>query len=176
MSPRAGACEGVKAQAQYNRRDNDRDRYEREREWRRERDRMERERQQNVYDRDGDGVDDRYEQNGGYYGRGGYGYNIAQIAADQGYRDGLNTGASDGQRGQNYDPQRSHYYRNANSGYSSSYGNRSVCQQYYRDGFVQGYREGYRQYGNGRYGSGCYGRNYPTSRADSILGSIFGRP
>jgi hypothetical protein len=141
----------------------------------------------NVYDRNRNGVDDRYENggvygrnrngvyergggyygnNGGYYGRGGY--NVAQAAANQGYRDGLNTGASDGQRGQSYNPQRSHFYRNATTGYDSSYGNRSTYQQYYRDGFLRGYQEGFRQYGNGR--------NYPTNRAGGILGSIFGRP
>ncbi|HVG31038.1 MAG TPA: hypothetical protein VM864_15110 [Pyrinomonadaceae bacterium] len=129
-----------------------------------------------VYDRDRNGVDDRYERNGGYYGNnGGYGnggYNVAQIAANEGYRDGLNTGASDGQRGQSYNPQRSHYYRNATDGYNSSYGSRSTYQQYYRDGFVRGYQEGYRQYGNGRNG-----RNYPNNGGlGGILGNIFGRP
>jgi hypothetical protein len=134
-----------------------------------------------VYDRNRNGVDDRYERNGGYgnsggyYGRGGYGnngYNIAQVAADQGYRDGLNTGASDGQRGQSYNPQRSHYYREATDGYNSSYGNRATYQQYYRDGFVRGYQEGFRQYGNGRNG-----RNYPNNGGlGGILGNIFGRP
>jgi hypothetical protein len=190
------------AQAQYRQdRDNDRDRRESNRDWRRDRRDRDRDRDRdrsdvydrnhngiddryeqrgNVYDRNGNGVDDRYERgnvygnNGGYGNRGGYGnygYDIAQVATDQGYQDGLNTGASDGQRGQNYDPQRSHYYKSANDGYNSAYGNRSTYQQYYRNGFLQGYQQGYRQYGNGRYG-----RNYPTSRAGSILGNIFGRP
>jgi hypothetical protein len=175
---------GGTVQAQYRR---DRDRREDNRDWRRDRrdrDRYVYDRNRNgvddryerstVYDRNGNGVDDRYERNDGYYGRGGYGnrgYNVAQYAVEQGYRDGLNTGASDGQRGQSYNPQRSHYYKEATDGYNSSYGDRTTYKQYYRDGFVRGYQEGYRQYGNGRYD-----RNYPTSRGGSILDSIFGRP
>src|SRR6185312_3679089 len=52
------------------------------------------------------------------YGRGNYG---SQIARDRGYQDGLQTGASDGQRRQSYNPQRSHYYKNASYGYDRSY-------------------------------------------------------
>jgi hypothetical protein len=74
----------------------------------------------------------------------------------QGYQAGLNTGASDAQRGQSFDPQRSRYFRNASS-------------QAFRDGFVRGYSEGYRQYGNS---NGRYGRN----NRGSILDTIFGRP
>ncbi|MGI9168067.1 MAG: hypothetical protein ACR2G5_17090 [Pyrinomonadaceae bacterium] len=46
---------------------------------------------------------------------------------------GLNTGASDGQRGQSYNPQRSRKYKNAST-------------QAFREGFVHGYDQGYRQY------------------------------
>src|SRR5262252_7312655 len=49
--------------------------------------------------------DDRYGRNGGYG-------NMYQVAMSQGYQDGLNTGSNDAQRGQNYNPQRSHFYRN----------------------------------------------------------------
>src|SRR4029453_135827 len=46
-------------------------------------------------------------QNGGYN-------NGNQGARNQGYQIGIQTGASDAQRGQSYNPQRSSYYRNAN--------------------------------------------------------------
>ena len=77
------------------------------------------------------------------------GYNNQQI--QQGYQDGVNIGASDAQRRQSYDPQRSRFYRNASS-------------QAFRDGFVRGYDQGYRQYagnnGNGSYrNDGYYGNN-----------------
>ncbi|MEP6741941.1 MAG: hypothetical protein ABJB61_05535 [bacterium] len=68
------------------------------------------------------------------------GYNNQQL--QQGYQYGVNTGASDAQRRQSYSPQRSRYYRDAST-------------QAFREGFVRGYDEGYRQYsannGNGGY-------------------------
>lgn len=187
---------GVKAQAQnpdwrdgQYRRDRDRD-YDRDRDRERERRRRERERERER-ERRADQNNGYYGngRNGGYYGQGGYGQygtyggygrnrgygNVYQIAADRGYQDGISTGQQDAYRGQSYDPQRSHYYRNADDGYSSSYGNKNAYRQAYRNGFVQGYHDGYRNnggYGRGGYGRGGYGRN----RAGSILGGIFGRP
>ena len=66
------------------------------------------------------------------------GYNNQAI--QQGYQYGLSTGASDAQRRQSYSPQRSHYYRDSSN-------------QAFRDGFVRGYDQGYRQYSanNGGY-------------------------
>jgi len=109
------------------------------------------------YRRDRD-RDDRYGRNNGY------GYNTYQIAQQQGYSDGLSTGSADAQRGQSFDPQRSHYYRNANDGYNSRYGNRGQYQQAFRQGFLQGYREGYQRYGYGRgrnNGRRTYGGWFP---------------
>jgi hypothetical protein len=174
---------GSTAHAQY-RRDRNRngvnDRYERNRDWRRDRNRNsnvydrnrngvdDRYERGSVYDRNRNGVDDRYERNGGYYGTygnngryGGYGNNggYNQAAMNQGYQAGLNTGASDAQRGQSYNPQRSHFYKNASS-------------QAFREGFMQGYDQGYRQYAG--YNNGRYGRN--NTSLGNILGGIFGRP
>jgi hypothetical protein len=132
------------------RRDQNRDR-ERDRDYRRDRRRD---------DRRNDRRDDRYGRgnNGRYGDYGNYGYGN-QIARDRGYQDGLQTGANDANQGKSYDPQRSHYYKNATYGYDRSYGNRDQYKQVYRDSFVQGYNEGYRRYGgnrrnNGRYGNG----------------------
>jgi hypothetical protein len=104
--------------------------------------------------------DDRYGRDGRYGRSGGYGYNIYQIAQSRGYQDGLNTGANDGQRGQNYNPQRSHYYQNATYGYNSSYGNKNGYKEAYRDGFLRGYQEGYRRYGGYNRGRNN-GRRFP---------------
>ena len=96
--------------------------------------------------------DDRYGRNGGYG-------NISQIAINQGYQDGVNTGSRDAERRQSYDPQRSHFYRNGhgdNGGYGridDSY----QFQQAYRSGLLRGYQEGYRRYGG--YNRGNNGRN-----------------
>jgi Ni/Co efflux regulator RcnB len=135
-------------QAQYDRddqyrrdrdRDGDRDR-NRDRDWRRQRNR----------DRDRNRRDDRYGRNGGYgnggYGNGGYG-NIIRLAQNQGYQDGLYTGQNDANRGQSYNPQRSHFYRNGNSGNNSYYGNNGQYIQAYRQGFLRGYNEGFRRFG-----------------------------
>src|SRR5215471_12368323 len=81
--------------------------------------------------------DDRYGRNGGYN-------NMYQVAAQQGYQDGLYTGQNDASRRQNYNPQRSHFYRNGHGdngifGNNGRYGNNSYqYQQAYRQGFMQG--------------------------------------
>ncbi|HEV8135100.1 MAG TPA: hypothetical protein VGP85_10505 [Pyrinomonadaceae bacterium] len=132
------------AQAQYP--DYRRDQYP---DYRRDRDR--------DYRRD---RDDRYRRNDRYDDR--YGYNNSyQIAQQQGYREGLSTGAADAQRGQSYDPQRSHFWKNGSDGYDSRYGNKGQYKQVFRNAFVQGYNEGYQRYGgynrrgnNGRWGNG----------------------
>lgn len=69
-----------------------------------------------------------------------YGYNNQQV--QQGFQYGVNTGATDAQRRQSYSPQRSRYYRDAPT-------------QAFREGFVRGYDQGYRQYA-GAYGNGGY--------------------
>ena len=114
---------------------------------------------QDPYYRQQNRRDDRYGRNGGYN-------NMYQIAAQQGYQDGLYTGQNDAARRQNYNPQRSHFYRNGhgdngNYGNYGRYGNNSYqFQQAYRQGFMQGYNEGYQRYGgyNNRRNNGRYNR------------------
>jgi len=79
---------------------------------------------------------------------------VLQQARQQGYSYGMNVGAADAQRGQSYNPQRSRYYRNADQGYNSYYGNRSQYRLVFRNAFLQGYRDGYQRfaYNNRRYG------------------------
>ncbi len=72
--------------------------------------------------------------------------NAVQVARQQGYSYGMNVGAADAQRGQSFNPQRSRYYRSGSAGYSSSYGNRGVYRQIFRDAFIQGYRDGFQRY------------------------------
>jgi hypothetical protein len=122
--------------------------------------------------------DDRYEDNNGRYDRnrgygndGGYnngvynndGYNNGnQTALNQGYQAGLQTGASDAQRGQSYNPQRSHYFKDASS-------------QAFRNGFVRGYDAGFRQYGGSNRNDGYRTGNNGTG-IGQVLGTILGRP
>jgi hypothetical protein len=97
--------------------------------------------------------------NNGRYGTGGYGNNggYNQVEVNRGYQQGVETGASDGQRGQSYNPQRSHHFKNASS-------------QAFRQGFVQGYDQGYRQYSGGNQ------RNRNNTGWGNVLGGVFGRP
>jgi hypothetical protein len=97
-------------------------------------------------------------RNDGYYRRNdGYGgYNNQQLNA--GYQQGLHTGASDGQENKSYSPERSKHYKNAST-------------QAFREGFVRGYDQGYRQYaGNGNY------RRSNSNSAASIFQQILGIP
>jgi len=141
----------------------DQDRRDRDRNYRRDRDN---DRNQD-YSRN---RDDRYGRNGGYGNNGGYGGygnnggygNSSQVAMNQGYQDGLYTGSSDAQRGQNYNPQRSHFYRNGHGNSGGYYGNGYQNPQAYRSGFVRGYDEGFRRNGGyNRRNNGNYGRRSP---------------
>jgi hypothetical protein len=93
------------------------------------------------------------------YRRDGRSGNISQVAINQGYQDGLNTGSRDAERRQNFDPQRSHFYRNGHgdNGGLGRIDNSYQFQQAYRTGFLRGYQEGYRRYGG--YNRGNNGRS-----------------
>jgi hypothetical protein len=69
---------------------------------------------------------------GGYGGYGG-GYNNGEV--QRGYYDGLNRGQEDARDRRSPNPNNSSHFRSGNAAY--------------REGFVRGYREGYRQFGGG---------------------------
>jgi hypothetical protein len=69
----------------------------------------------------------------GYYSRYVFGDSVS--ANSQGYYDGLKTGEGDSRHHRSYDPERSHYFRNA------GFGNFAYA---YRAGFDRGYSVGYR--------------------------------
>jgi hypothetical protein len=73
-------------------------------------------------------------------------YSYGLSAYEQGYEDGLQTGANDAWRGQSYDPERSHFYRHGAGGFLSIFGSRASYASAYRDGFLRGYEEGYQNY------------------------------
>lgn len=172
-----GVATSLTAQAQWG----GNDQYRRDRDWRRHRDRdRDRDRDDDYDARERARRDDYYRRNGGYGNNGGYGgyggyNNIYRAAQQQGYQDGLYTGSNDAQRGQSYDPHRSHYYKEGTSGYNSSYGSKGQYKQAYRDGFLQGYQQGYQRYGG--YGNNRNNRGYGRSRIGDVLGNIIlGRP
>ena len=56
------------------------------------------------------------------------------------------TGAKDAWRGQGYDPERSHFYKNGAGGFLSIFGGPAWYKAAYRDGFLRGYEEGFQNY------------------------------
>jgi hypothetical protein len=81
----------------------------------------------------------------GYYGYPyGYGYYSQYVFGDstaadaQGYEDGLKTGSNDAHRGQSFDPERSHYFKDA------GFGNYA---EDYRQGFLRGYGDAFHRLG-----------------------------
>jgi hypothetical protein len=66
-----------------------------------------------------------------------------QAECDRGYEDGLKTGAKDALRGQSNDPQRSGNYKSGGGGFFS-WGRSDAAKRAYRDCFLRGYEEGYR--------------------------------
>jgi hypothetical protein len=128
------------ANAQYQdpywRQQQQREQIRRQREWERE------QRRRNRDDRRYD--DRRYDQ----YGQYGYGVsaNFRQTALNAGYNEGIKEGRKDRNRGQRYDFRDIRAYRNADTDYNSRYGNKALYQQFYRQGFQNGYADGLRGY------------------------------
>jgi hypothetical protein len=69
----------------------------------------------------------------GYYNQ--YVFGSSESAYDRGYNEGLKTGENDARRHQSYNPERSHYFRDA------GFGNFAGA---YREGFERGYANGFR--------------------------------
>jgi hypothetical protein len=118
-----GMAASSTAQAQY------RDRYPqtRDRDWRRDDDWRRR-------DRDWD----RNNQYGNFQ--------LRQTALNAGYNEGIKAGRKDRNRGERFEYRDEGAFRSANKDYSSRLGDRSLYQQYFRQGFANGYTDGYRYY------------------------------
>jgi hypothetical protein len=74
---------------------------------------------------------------GSYYSQ--YVFDNGEEAARDGYKDGFKTGKDDGKKNKSFDPERSHYFREA------GFGNFAEA---YRSAFSRGYNEGYRDGSN----------------------------
>jgi len=62
----------------------------------------------------------------------------------RGYDEGYAKGVADGRSRERYDPVRHKDYRDADQGYSGTYGSKDAYRSNYRAGFRQGYDDGYR--------------------------------
>lgn len=116
-----------------------RDQIRRQREWEREQRRRQRQAQRNGRYNDRDRNDDGY----GYYGGS---HQLRQTALNAGYNEGIKEGRKDRSNGERFEYRDEEDYRNANTDYSSRFGDRGLYQQYFRQAFVNGYTDGYRGY------------------------------
>ena|SRR5580704_1865385 len=146
---------------------------QRERE-RRDREREERERaryrdnQDRYRDRDGNSGSDNGGSYEDHYSRGAgisirieqriagefpnHAYSDAQrIAHENGHRTGLEKGLDDGRHSRSFNPERSSHYRDGDAGYHKEYGLKEDYRIAYRQAFVNGYTEGFREYNRHEY-------------------------
>jgi hypothetical protein len=94
----------------------------------------------------GRGWDDR--GRGSDRGRGGWddGYGTRRdLAFNHGFADGFNAGFVDGERRRRFEPTSEGRYKDGDHGYERFYGSRDIYRVNYRDAFLHGYDEGYRE-------------------------------
>jgi hypothetical protein len=112
-----------------------RDQQRRQRQWERDQRRRQRPSQRDWRNNNGDG-----------YPNYGGSYDLRQTALNAGYNEGIKEGRKDRERGDRFEFRDEEDFRNANTDYSSRFGNRSLYQQYFRLAFQNGYTDGYRGY------------------------------
>jgi hypothetical protein len=131
---------GVSAQDGYWR---NQDRREDRRERRQERREDRRERRQERRE-------ERRESRRGYgwgnYDNWGGSSQLRQTALNAGYNNGIQEGRRDRQRGERFNFTDESDYRNATEDYSSRLGSRALYQRFFRQGFENGYRDGWNGY------------------------------
>jgi hypothetical protein len=129
-----GIASSATAQAQWpNDRDWQREQIRRQRQMEREQMRREREAIQNQSD---------YRYDDWRYGNS----QLRQTALNAGYNEGIKEGRKDRQRGERFEYRDEADYQNATIDYSSHLGNRELYRMYFRQGFANGYNDGYRGY------------------------------
>jgi hypothetical protein len=67
----------------------------------------------------------------------------ADVAYDNGYRDGIRAGQRDLSNHANFDPADQPSYRDGDHGYRGSFGEKDTYKRQYREGFMRGYQDGY---------------------------------
>ena len=101
--------------------------------------------------RDDYGRNDQYDRNrrGRNWDRyGGYGgsFQLRQTALNAGYNNGIQEGRKDRRRGDRFEYRDEGDFQNATEDYSSRLGNKELYKRYFREGFANGYEDGYRGY------------------------------
>ena len=101
--------------------------------------------------RDDYGRNDQYDRNrrGRNWDRyGGYGgsFQLRQTALNAGYNNGIQEGRKDRRHGDRFDYRDEGDFQRATEDYSSRLGDRELYKRYFREGFANGYEDGYRGY------------------------------
>ena len=97
-------------------------------------------------DRDRDRNDNRRGRNWDRYGRYGGSSELRQTALNAGYNAGIKFGREDRRRNRHRGYSDFSEYRNATTDYSSKLGDRELYRRYYREGFENGYNDGWDGY------------------------------
>ena len=81
----------------------------------------------------------------GYPNWGGS-YDLRQTALNAGYNEGAKQGRKDRSRGRWNEPQSFGSYQSATADYNNRLGDRELYRRYYREGFQNGYADGFNGY------------------------------
>ena len=89
---------------------------------------------------------------------------LRRVAYDRGFREGVTEGERDARGRDAFRYQDERDFQRADIGYDRRFGSPDRYRVIFREGFADGYTEGYRRYapgyGNGRYGNDRYGPPY----------------
>ncbi|HEX8559761.1 MAG TPA: hypothetical protein VF668_16825 [Pyrinomonadaceae bacterium] len=122
------------------------DRRDERQERREERQERREERREDRQERREERRESRRGRDWGNYGGWGGSQQLRQTALNAGYNNGIEEGRRDRQRGERFNFTDESDYRSASKDYSSRLGNRSLYQRFFRQGFENGYRDGYNGY------------------------------
>lgn len=102
----------------------------------------------NDWRRGNDDNNDRNRRGRDWSGYGTYGGSsqLRQTALNAGYNNGIQEGRKDRSRGERFEYRDEGDYASASEDYNSRYGDRQLYQRYFREGFANGYRDGYNGY------------------------------
>jgi hypothetical protein len=104
------------------------------------------ERREDRQDRREERREERRGREWGNYGGWGGSSQLRQTALNAGYNNGIKEGRKDRSHGDRFNYADESDYRNASKDYSSRLGNKSLYQRYFRQGFENGYRDGWNGY------------------------------
>ena len=100
----------------------------------------------NTWRRDTQYEQNRRGRNWDRYGRFGGSFQLRQTALNAGYNNGIQEGRKDRSRGDRFDYRDEGDFQKATEDYSSRLGDKELYKRYFREGFANGYEDGYRGY------------------------------